>query len=113
MTSTGEKVPPADLESAITSDRLFSQCMVVGDDRPFIAAVAVVNPDEFKMGLLASSASDPAKPRVASGPRTPQGRPQAHQDISTAASRTTACRVRSTVSLDVDDRQRPPRPRSR
>ena len=25
VTSTGEKVPPADLESAITSDRLFSQ----------------------------------------------------------------------------------------
>lgn len=48
VTSTGEKVPPADLEAAIESDRLFAQSMVVGDDRPFIAALTVVNPDEWK-----------------------------------------------------------------
>lgn len=61
VTSTGEKVPPADLESAITSDRLFSQCMVVGDDRPFIAAVAVLNPEEFKT-VCAELGLDPANP---------------------------------------------------
>lgn len=48
VTSTGEKIPPNDLEAAICSDRLFSQVMVVGDDRPFIAALAVVNPDAWK-----------------------------------------------------------------
>lgn len=61
VTSTGEKVPPADLESAITADRLFAQCMVVGDDRPFIAAVAVVNPEEFKT-VCASLGLDPESP---------------------------------------------------
>lgn len=61
VTSTGEKVPPADLESAITADRLFAQCMVVGDDRPFIAAVAVVNPEEFKT-VCASLGLDPEAP---------------------------------------------------
>lgn len=65
--STGEKVPPADLESAITSDRLFSQCMVVGDDRPFIAAVAVVNPDEFKT-VCGELGLDPTKPESLQDP---------------------------------------------
>lgn len=67
VTSTGEKVPPADLESAITSDRLFSQCMVVGDDRPFIAAVAVLNPEEFKT-VCAELGLDPAKPESLADP---------------------------------------------
>ena len=67
VTSTGEKVPPADLESAITSDRLFSQCMVVGDDRPFIAAVAVVNPDEFKT-VCGELGLDPTKPESLQAP---------------------------------------------
>ena len=67
VTSTGEKVPPADLESAITSDRLFSQCMVVGDDRPFIAAVAVVNPDEFKT-VCGELGLDPTKPESLQDP---------------------------------------------
>ena len=67
VTSTGEKVPPADLESAITSNRLFSQCMVVGDDRPFIAAVAVVNPDEFKT-VCGELGLDPTKPESLQDP---------------------------------------------
>ena len=48
VTSTGEKVPPGDLELAIMSDPLFEQAFVVGENRPFIACVAVVQPDEWK-----------------------------------------------------------------
>ena len=58
MTSSGEKVPPADLEAAIECDRLFSQTMAVGDDRPCIGLVAVVNPDEWKR-LAESLGLDP------------------------------------------------------
>ncbi len=47
VTSTGEKVPPGDLELAITSDPLFEQVFVVGEQRPFIACVAVVQRDEW------------------------------------------------------------------
>ena len=43
VTSTGEKVSPADLEQAIGGDPLFEQVMVVGERRPFIAAIAVLN----------------------------------------------------------------------
>ena len=53
VTSTGEKVPPADLELAIAVDPLFAQVFVVGENRPFIACVAVVNPVEWQ--LLATS----------------------------------------------------------
>lgn len=48
VTSSGEKIPPSDLEAAIETDRLFSQTMAVGDDRPCIGLVAVVNPAEWE-----------------------------------------------------------------
>lgn len=41
--------------------------MVVGDDRPFIAAVAVVNPDEFKT-VCGELGLDPAKPESLQDP---------------------------------------------
>ena len=45
VTSTGEKVPPADLENAIQADSLFSQSMAVGDNRPYVSALVVMNPE--------------------------------------------------------------------
>jgi long-chain acyl-CoA synthetase len=41
--STGEKVPPEDLECAIAVDPLFEQVMVVGEGRPYLAALVVLN----------------------------------------------------------------------
>ena len=43
VTSTGEKISPSDLENAILQDPFFEQVMVIGEQRPFIAALAVVN----------------------------------------------------------------------
>lgn len=48
VTSTGEKVPPGDLELAIAVDPLFAQVLVVGENQPFIACVAVVHPAEWR-----------------------------------------------------------------
>lgn len=48
VTSTGEKVPPGDLELALAADPLFAQAFVVGEQRPFIAAVVVMNPSEWQ-----------------------------------------------------------------
>jgi long-chain acyl-CoA synthetase len=42
VTSTGEKIAPVDLELAITGDPLFDQAYVFGDNRPFIACIAVL-----------------------------------------------------------------------
>lgn len=43
--SNGEKVPPADMEMAITLDPLFDQVMVIGEGRPALTAVIQVNRD--------------------------------------------------------------------
>ncbi|MFN3376476.1 MAG: AMP-dependent synthetase/ligase [Burkholderiaceae bacterium] len=48
VTSTGEKVPPADLELALQADPLLAQTFVIGEHKPFIACIAVVAPDEWK-----------------------------------------------------------------
>ena len=71
--SNGEKVPPADIEMAISKDPLFDQAMVLGEQRPFLAAIIVFNPEEWaklaaKIGLDASEEnlnSDKVKEEVA------------------------------------------------
>lgn len=42
--SNGEKISPADMEQAILRDRLFDLVMVHGEGRPYLTALAVVNP---------------------------------------------------------------------
>ncbi len=41
--SNGEKVPPGDMESAISLDPLFEQVMVVGEGRPYLTALIVLD----------------------------------------------------------------------
>lgn len=43
--SNGEKVPPGDMETAIGLDPLFDQVLVVGEGRPFLSALLVLNPE--------------------------------------------------------------------
>lgn len=63
VTSTGEKIPPADLEQAIETDHLFEQVMAVGEDRPYIAVLAVVNQEALKI-FLNELGKDPDAPDV-------------------------------------------------
>lgn len=44
VTSTGEKIAPADLELAISADPLFVQACVIGENRPFLIALLVLEP---------------------------------------------------------------------
>ena len=48
VTSTGEKISPADLESSLVADPLIDQIMVLGDNRPYVAAMAVLNMENFE-----------------------------------------------------------------
>jgi long-chain acyl-CoA synthetase len=48
VTSTGEKIPPGDLERALTEDPLFEQAFVVGENRAYIAAVVVLSREEWR-----------------------------------------------------------------
>jgi len=45
--ANGEKVPPADMESAICEDRLFEQAMVMGEGRAYLTALIVLNPENW------------------------------------------------------------------
>jgi len=46
--STGEKVPPADIEMAIINDPLFEQIIVLGEQKPYLTALVVFNLNEWK-----------------------------------------------------------------
>ena len=46
--SNGEKVPPADMESAILRDPLFEQVMLVGEGKPYLSLLAVVNRERWE-----------------------------------------------------------------
>jgi len=46
--NNGEKVPPTDMESAILLDPLFEQVMVVGEGRPYLAALTVLNEEHWQ-----------------------------------------------------------------
>ena len=61
VTSTGEKIPPVDLEFAIQSDPLFEQVMIIGEDRPFVAVLVVVNPTRWE-NFCAELSLDPKDP---------------------------------------------------
>jgi long-chain acyl-CoA synthetase len=47
VTAGGKNVAPAVLEERLKANRLVSQAMVVGDNRPFIGALVTLEPDEL------------------------------------------------------------------
>jgi len=67
VTAGGKNVAPLVLEDAIRSHPLVSQAMVVGDGRPFIAALVTIDPEFFeawarqhgKEGTIADLVDDP------------------------------------------------------
>jgi long-chain acyl-CoA synthetase len=48
VTSTGENVPPGTVEANIALDPLIDQAMVIGEGRPYLAALVVVNEAEWE-----------------------------------------------------------------
>ncbi len=59
--SNGEKIPPADMELAIALDPLVEQVMVVGEGRPYLTALVVLDGDRWKE-LAAELELDPDDP---------------------------------------------------
>ncbi len=60
--SNGEKIPPADMELAISTDPLFEQVMIIGEGRPFLSAIVVLNKDKWAQ-LARNIDLDPSEPR--------------------------------------------------
>ena len=61
VTSTGEKIAPADLELAITADPAFEMAYAFGDNRPFIACAVVLSPAYWAQ-LTVDLSLDPTDP---------------------------------------------------
>ncbi|HET6756621.1 MAG TPA: long-chain fatty acid--CoA ligase [Burkholderiales bacterium] len=56
--SNGEKIPPVDMETAILRDPLFEQVLVLGEARPYLSVMAVLNQDKWnKLAAEAGIAS--------------------------------------------------------
>jgi len=59
--ANGEKVPPADMEMTIMLDELFEQVVVIGEGRPFLSALLVLNPEHWTT-LAQEMGVDPQDP---------------------------------------------------
>ncbi|MBK5971078.1 MULTISPECIES: AMP-dependent synthetase/ligase [Thiorhodovibrio] len=66
--SNGEKIPPADMEMAISMDPMFEQAMVIGEGRPFLSALLVLNADLWPT-LAREFGVDPQEPAGLTEPR--------------------------------------------
>lgn len=69
VTSTGEKASPVDLEMAITLDPLFEQAIVVGEAKPYLGALLVLNREQWqqftsKLNLPAAESSSLQSPET-------------------------------------------------
>jgi long-chain acyl-CoA synthetase len=62
--SIGEKINPNVVEAELTRDPLFKQALVVGNRRPFLAAVIVLNAEAWRL-FAASRGLDPQQPNHA------------------------------------------------
>ena len=62
MLANGEKVPPVDMELAIQLDPLLEQVLVVGEGKPYLGALVVLDMEEwFRIaGRPRASSTDPA-----------------------------------------------------
>ena len=54
VTSGGKNVAPAVLEDRVRAHPLVSQCLVVGDNKPVIAALITIDPDAIKSWIVAN-----------------------------------------------------------
>lgn len=63
VTSAGEKVPPAGMEQALTMDPLIAQAMIVGEGRPWLAALLVLEPEPWRH-LATGLGFDPSDPEA-------------------------------------------------
>ena len=61
VTSTGEKIAPTDMESALTMEPLFDQALIIGEGRPFLAAILVLGERPWRV-LATGLGLDPDDP---------------------------------------------------
>ena len=68
VTSGGKNVAPEILEDRLRAHTLVSQCMVVGDNKPFIAALITLDPDSLKSWALSNKKGGASVAELAKDP---------------------------------------------
>ena len=68
VTSGGKNVAPEVLEDRLRAHPLISQCMVVGDNKPFIAALITLDPDAIKSWATSNKKASTAVADLTSDP---------------------------------------------
>ena len=78
ITAGGKNVSPANLEAALKSISLVGQAAAIGDNRPFVAALVVLDPEVGdgvgRRSRASSSTPSPSWPVVGRGPSAGRGR---------------------------------------
>jgi len=69
--ANGEKVPPGDMELAIALDPLFEQVVIVGEGKPYLSAIVVLDPDAWS-DLAVSISIHPESPGALIKPNVQQ-----------------------------------------
>ncbi len=68
VTSGGKNVAPEVLEDRLRAHPLISQCMVVGDNKPFIAALITLDPDAIKSWATSNKKASTSVAELTSDP---------------------------------------------
>jgi long-chain acyl-CoA synthetase len=82
VTAAGKNVAPAVLEDRVRAHWLISQCLVVGDQQPFIAALITLDPESLP--AWAKQADKPADISVAELAQDPELRAEIQQAVDDA-----------------------------
>ncbi|WP_424534740.1 AMP-dependent synthetase/ligase [Sphaerisporangium viridialbum] len=100
VTAAGKNVAPAPLEDRIRAHPLVSQAMVVGDDRPFVAALVTLDPEALDQWKDANGRSGASLAELTSDPAVTAAVQAAVDDANTQVSK--AEQVKKFVILETD-----------
>ncbi len=92
VTSGGKNVAPAVLEDRLRAHPLVSQCMVVGDNQPFIAALITIDQDALKRWVSANKKEGASMADLANDPDLSAVIQTAVDDANKAVSRAESIR---------------------
>jgi long-chain acyl-CoA synthetase len=100
VTAGGKNVAPAVLEDRLRSHPLISQCMVVGDNKPFIAALITLDPDAIKPWAAANKKEGAAIADLAKDPTLQAVIQTAVDETNKAVSRAESIRKFTILPVD-------------
>ncbi len=100
VTSGGKNVAPAVLEDRLRAHPLISQCMVVGDNKPYIAALVTIDQDALKSWATANKKSGASLAELAKDPTLQSVIQTAVDEANKAVSRAESIRKFTILPVD-------------